>query len=433
MIARSIVWLTLGTTASVLLAAPAAAEPRTFASPLNVAAESRKIVGEFIDAKIRKLPLAAAQATRDAAFGQLAAAAEQAKSTEYRELSVIYDALGRPQDVVRTARLALAKPPQDLSTRLLLFKSLCDLKRVDEAGAEYAVIVALDISAADQSTYLYGFPVATAAYVRLLIADKRLDDATQAVAVSAAQLDKLELAWEKTPGFTKGVLGTTSTARQYLAKLKSEIGGLASGGPAQPAPAQVGVPVTPPPFNVGKEILLILDKFDPAKLPAAARTGPEAAKLLAQRDDALRALAARKEIGASKDYAGLLKLATLLKRPDDALAVYSRWLNEDLASPGADVKAWASPIDALSNRITPLVLMLGEAGKFNEAFQALATLNAKLDQLAALDKPGAPPPKFTAYEVNSAKSTVLFESYLKLLDADGAAYAKATAPMPMFY
>lgn len=439
-LASSIVWLTLGAMAPVLFTAAAAAEPRKFAAPLNVAAERSKIVNEFVDAQIKKLPYAEALATRDAAFGQLAAAAEQAKSTEYRELSIIYDALGRPQDLERTARAVLEQSPQDVGARLHLFKSLCDLKRVDEASRQYDAIVVLDVSADDQQKYLQRFPAATAAYVHLLIADKRLNDAKQAVAASAAQLDKLDVAWEKSPGFRKGVGGTTFSARQAIDSLTVELEKLRTNSLVKPSPAPVAgptkpspAPTAPPPFDVEKEIYLILDKFDPAKLPAAARTGPEAAKLLAQRDQALRALAARKEVATSKDYAGQIMLTTLLKRPDDGLIVYSRWLNEDLTSPGVNVEAWAIPLRTPGDKVTSFVLMLGEAGKFNEAFQALAVLNTKLDQLAALDKPGAAPPKLTVYQVNTLKSTILLHSHPKLRDAEGAAYAKATAPMPILY
>lgn len=322
-----------------------AAEPLKFAEPLNISTEQGKILAAFFKLRSSDVPVEKAEAERDAALGQLANAAEAAKSEDHPALAQLYVLLKRPQDAAREARAALAANPKDFANVQPLVEALCQLKDGDNALAEFHKLAEQDVQTADVRPYLAVLPKVATTLATFYSDAKEFASAEQVLKDTQARLDKTRLQlgekMSRDP-FIRGSLAkaaaAVSTARQHLTKendpkvasLPKNLPMPDTGNPlalpqktATTRSPSTTSPTVPNTGNVpaentanGKPIQKEINRIIASHTDALKRGEPQA---LVARNETLTQLAAKAEAAESPEYAALAVLYGMLGRHEDAV------------------------------------------------------------------------------------------------------------------
>jgi tetratricopeptide (TPR) repeat protein len=120
----------------------------------------------------------------------------------------------------------------------------------------------------------------------------------------------------------------------------------------------------------------------------------------ADRRLAYTALAAKPETAASTDLPTLVLLYSRLNRTDEALAVFERWIGQDVTSNQTKRFLWTFDGEGENQE---LIKSLIQQGKFTEGWQVTVALEEKLDQLLARHDQGPNPNRSKRIQMNNGR------------------------------
>jgi hypothetical protein len=325
----------------------------------------------------KEFPGPESKPARDAALAQLAAAAEAAKSTEYAALRQLYLKLGRVADAVK-------------------MQGLIALER------------AKGLEAGPANPALPGRPTRPAPL--------------------AAQ-----------PPASVPPPATQPTANPALPARPAPTG---AQPPAAQPPASVPPPASQPgAFNLVEELRKVNEQFNVFKSfpPRTPREGPEYEKFMADRKQALAAVAAAAEAAKSTNHVALANLygdleryddavrevrAYMAKTPgdlkafwpllnylckgkrlDDALLAFRQWLAIEISL--SDSKTYLEPLEyGLPSPVRSLVILLLVAGRYDDAAQVRSEMRTRIEQLLAQYDKGPVPAGLLRPTISNALGSV---------------------------
>lgn len=356
-------------------------------------------------------------ADRKEAFVKLAASPLVAQSTDHSALAFLYSEVGRLDDAVKEAQALVKQYPSSGDCYAELLRYLTEAQRLDEALAAFQQWRVQEVQLVNVGSYIR--PIKSDALKKMSIALRlvgRDEDADQVVSETRDKLQELLAIYDKGPAPLK-------LKRNTISNELSTVSNLASGSLdfwiRQAAQS-----------TLRKKINAITLSFAQAggrgtdtseERGGRARPGgtgaASAEKGKPDRILALAALAAEPETARSTDLPTLIELYTQVDRTEDALAVFQRWIAQEVAP--NEVRKFFWSFDAF----VPFIKALARKQKPAVGWQATVDLEEKLDQVSAMLNARPPEAHSWTFATNETYSKVRNDMQGELAKAEREAYA----------